>query len=1011
MKSKKLYIAKGFQLCGMLIFCVFFAWTNADGQTNFSEVYGFEPHFVRPGGGDGIKDIKLDYGAVGNGVTDDTPAFQAWAASGERTLYLPAGTYLVSDQIRYGSGMKRVLWIGEKRSTTIIKLKNNASGFNNPSTPKNFIYCIAAGQQGEQNMQNYIYHLTVEIGTGNSGAVAISFHTNNSGGLYDVAVKASDPVSGKGLIGIGLIEWGGGPGMVRFAEINGFDRGIQVSTDNHWTLEHIKTSNCNVGLKIEKASSIRDFTSVNCSTGINCSSNMALVGASITKTGSTGDAVYVSNSDVMISNLTTSGYALAINSAGAGDGNKTGNVTHWIGEGLLSQWTPGSGMNRTMGLPVEESPAYQYAQTSAEWALATTTAQVQSAIDAGKTHVYIPRNTALTGTIYLRNNLKHIFFLGQSAAYTNLPTYVLQNGTSGAVVIEQDCGGTLSHQSTRTIVLRHDLTAYTNTSAANGGKVFIESNCSHWQFYNNVKAWLRDANTEYGGSTAYNIDINNSTVWILGLKTEDFATKIKVANGGYCELLGGTFRQNWDATDFASGGLDVNNPPPLFLIDNSHASFAAVSSWGPNIPYDPMVREIRSGTTKNLSRSASGGGAFALYVGYTSGGTVPVTGVSVSPTSASINVGGTQQLTATVSPSNATNKNVSWSSSNSSIASVNSSGLVTGVAAGSATITVTTQDGGKTATSAITVNPSGGGGTYVYEGFDYSVGNLSGQNGGTGWSGSWTSTGTVVTPGLTYTGCSVVGNKSAFANQTATRTINQTLGGSGKTVWMKFIMFEGSNGAIINVQLRSGSTCKMAFLKSGYANWGINSNGTSYPGNLPWANEKTASHFWLFKMVFGSSNVDITVWRDPDLSSEPTSGGTTVTIPTFTFNNIYISQTTVSAMNIDEIRIGAAFADTKRSDIKSSGVIAPEIASNKINNISIFPNPTYGQLKVQLPDEALGANLSIYNYLGVEVYLIKNASSDILNIDISNQPAGIYIIKIKNSNNNNSFVKQIILTK
>ncbi len=84
----------------------------------------------------------------------------------------------------------------------------------------------------------------------------------------------------------------------------------------------------------------------------------------------------------------------------------------------------------------------------------------------------------------------------------------------------------------------------------------------------------------------------------------------------------------------------------------------------------------------------------------------PVTGVAVNPASASIAVGGTQQLTATVAPSNATNTAVTWSSSNTAIATVSSSGLVTGVAAGTATITVTTQDGGKTATSAITVTSS-----------------------------------------------------------------------------------------------------------------------------------------------------------------------------------------------------------------------------------------------------------------------------------------------------------------
>lgn len=85
--------------------------------------------------------------------------------------------------------------------------------------------------------------------------------------------------------------------------------------------------------------------------------------------------------------------------------------------------------------------------------------------------------------------------------------------------------------------------------------------------------------------------------------------------------------------------------------------------------------------------------------------TVHPTGVSVSPTTASIEVGETVQLTETVAPSNATDKSVSWSSSNTAVATVDSSGLVTGVAAGSATITATTTDGGLTATCAVTVTP------------------------------------------------------------------------------------------------------------------------------------------------------------------------------------------------------------------------------------------------------------------------------------------------------------------
>ncbi len=82
-----------------------------------------------------------------------------------------------------------------------------------------------------------------------------------------------------------------------------------------------------------------------------------------------------------------------------------------------------------------------------------------------------------------------------------------------------------------------------------------------------------------------------------------------------------------------------------------------------------------------------------------------VTGISVSPTNVSLtSAGATQQLTATITPVYALNNNLIWSSSNTGVATVNQDGLVTAVATGSATITVTTLDGGKTATSVIHVS-------------------------------------------------------------------------------------------------------------------------------------------------------------------------------------------------------------------------------------------------------------------------------------------------------------------
>lgn len=92
---------------------------------------------------------------------------------------------------------------------------------------------------------------------------------------------------------------------------------------------------------------------------------------------------------------------------------------------------------------------------------------------------------------------------------------------------------------------------------------------------------------------------------------------------------------------------------------------------------------------------------------------VSVTGVSVSPTQLALTTGGSSQIAATVAPSNATNKNVTWSTSANAVATVDPDGTVHAVSAGNATVTVTTADGGYTATCSVTVSAPA---TYYPEG-------------------------------------------------------------------------------------------------------------------------------------------------------------------------------------------------------------------------------------------------------------------------------------------------------
>lgn len=82
---------------------------------------------------------------------------------------------------------------------------------------------------------------------------------------------------------------------------------------------------------------------------------------------------------------------------------------------------------------------------------------------------------------------------------------------------------------------------------------------------------------------------------------------------------------------------------------------------------------------------------------------VSVTGVTLNKTTLKLTKGTSETLTATIAPTNATNKKVTWTSSDEAVATVDASGKVTGVAKGTATITVTTENGGHTATCTVEV--------------------------------------------------------------------------------------------------------------------------------------------------------------------------------------------------------------------------------------------------------------------------------------------------------------------
>ncbi len=128
---------------------------------------------------------------------------------------------------------------------------------------------------------------------------------------------------------------------------------------------------------------------------------------------------------------------------------------------------------------------------------------------------------------------------------------------------------------------------------------------------------------------------------------------------------------------------------------SSDKSVATVDAGG-------KLSALKAGKT-TITVTTEDGGKSAVCEVTVKEATIAVTGVTLNKSTLSLEVGGSETLVATVQPDNATNKNVTWSSSDKSVATVDAGGKLSALKTGKATITVTTEDGGKSAACAVTV--------------------------------------------------------------------------------------------------------------------------------------------------------------------------------------------------------------------------------------------------------------------------------------------------------------------
>jgi Pectate lyase superfamily protein len=593
--------------------------------------HAYEPPEVRFPADAGMINVKTEFGAQGDGHSDDTAAIRA-AIEGPgaqvRVLYFPKGTYLVSNTLNWLHADKtwrsELAFQGENERDTVIRLKNHAPSYQDPGAPKAVIrpgsidpYNQKDGS-GNNGVSNYIFDLTVDTGSGNPGAIGIDYLGNNFCGLENVTIRTSDPQK-RGVAGLEMTRKYVGPCYYRRLTVTGFDTGI-VTADSEYshTLEHVALSDQRV-VGIENSSnvlSIRDLKSQNSVPALRNKTPLGLVTLIDSNlTGGAGANAAIENEGgIFLRRVSVSGYSVSLKDHGGV--TLTGAIKEFASPRAKSD---AENLAGSLDLAVEEAPEGANPEPSAwlsvvaEGADSTgrrdSTQAIQSALDSDAPVVYFPVGVyQITDTINIRKGTKRL--LGPSAtlvphsakfadAQNPAPVLRFESQTAdlaieglafgnwmmkfypGAVMIED--------ASPRTLTLRHthmegDYHAAYATGNGGTGRVFIEDvGGGPWFFHGPQKIWARQLDMESLGEKAV---IDGAQLWVMGVKTERPGTVIRAVNGAALEVLGGLL-------------YPLEKLPPdqaAFVIHDARASLTyAVEAFEPGKNYAIQVEESKGG--------------------------------------------------------------------------------------------------------------------------------------------------------------------------------------------------------------------------------------------------------------------------------------------------------------------------------------------------------------------------------------------------------------------------------
>jgi hypothetical protein len=574
----------------------------------------FEPRPGRLPAGSGYVDVRLRYGAVGDGWHDDTHAFRrAFAELQDRvpieyhTLYIPEGIYLISEPLCW---TRFLIVQGAGRDQTILRLPDRTPGFGDAAQPNALLYAgwatwrerTGTGSAGNV-IGNYLFDLTIDTGRGNPGVVGLSFHSNNHGSIENVSIRSGD---GTGHRGLDFSPNWPGPTLIKNVCIDGFDAGIFArAAEYSLVFEDITLRNQRQIAILNDANilTIRRLTSLNRVPVIRTGGwGMVTLLDSELRAQQPMDVPAILNTDkgaLYVRNVRTDGYAAAIRS----DDREVpdGHVPEFLAGQPVSLF---SAPATTLQLPIADAPCIPLGADDIRWANILDFAAnpqaddwapiLEAAFTSGAEGVLFPANEGegfrVRTTVEVPAHIRYLLGMRNSIGrHEDLqgPTLRIAQESEHPVIFERlGIAGTLEHAGKRVAVFRHNGPGIYQ-GREGSGNVFVESAEGLWRFARGQRAWARQLNPE--SHTESEVINEGADVWILGLKTEYATTMVVNRDGGSLEVLGG----------FLYPVTEV--PPGMPMVLNQNARMSMIFSTSAySEDHQIYFRDTQAGATREL---------------------------------------------------------------------------------------------------------------------------------------------------------------------------------------------------------------------------------------------------------------------------------------------------------------------------------------------------------------------------------------------------------------------------